>query len=97
MNHAKIKLVGACMLWSVTLVGCTPSEEEMAAMLKQPPRPTELDRLEAFVGTWNGTAEVEVEGVEAAEQDGKLSAELEVGERVVEFEMEEVEGRDELL
>ena len=44
------------------LIGCQPSQEEMATMFKQPPRPAELDRLEAFVGTWKADVEVTMAG-----------------------------------
>ena len=47
---------------SALLVGCQPSEEEMATMFNQPPRPAELDRLEAFVGTWKADVEVTMPG-----------------------------------
>jgi len=44
------------------LIGCQASEEEMATMFEQPPRPAELDRLEAFVGTWKADVEVTMAG-----------------------------------
>ena len=47
---------------SALLVGCQPSEEEMATMMKQPPRPAELERLGAFVGTWKADVEVTMAG-----------------------------------
>ncbi len=37
-------------------VGC--QQPSMAEMMKQPPRPAELDQLEPFVGTWRGTGEM---------------------------------------
>ena len=53
---------------SAFLVGCQPSEEEMATMLKQPPRPAELEQLEAFIGNWSGDAEVKVAGMDEVQK-----------------------------
>lgn len=52
---------------STMLVGCQPSAEEMANFMKQPPRPAELDRLDAFVGNWKSEVEVMMPGSEEPE------------------------------
>ncbi len=53
---------GIVAVWSLMLVGCQPSHAEIEAMLKQPPRPAELDRLKAFVGNWKDDVEVKMAG-----------------------------------
>ena len=62
MKRGQMMTLGMVGLWSVMLVGCQPSEEEMATMFKQPPRPAELDRLEAMVGTWKTDVEFKMPG-----------------------------------
>ena len=47
-------------LWSTTLVvwamvGCGPKEIDMSEMMQAPAKPAELERLQAFVGTWEGS------------------------------------------
>ncbi len=42
--------------------GCQQPKMDMAEMMKPPPRPAELDRLEPFVGKWTGTAEMKMMG-----------------------------------
>ncbi len=64
MKRGQMLALGMVGLWSVMLVGCQPSEEEMATMFKQPPRPAELDRLEAWVGTWKADVEVKMPGTD---------------------------------
>lgn len=62
MRRGQMMTLGMVGLWSLMLVGCQPSEEEMATMFKQPPRPAELDRLGAWVGTWKADVEVAMPG-----------------------------------
>jgi hypothetical protein len=45
-----------------TLVGCQQPKTDLSEMMKPPERPAELDRLEMFVGTWKGVAEMSVPG-----------------------------------
>lgn len=67
MKTHRMILAGMCMLWSHALVGCTPSQEEMAKMMQQPPRPAELDRLEAFLGSWKAEGQVQIKGMDKIE------------------------------
>ena len=62
MKANRILGTGIVALSLFAWVGCQPSQEEMAAMMKQPPRPAELDRLEAFVGNWKAEVEVQMPG-----------------------------------
>ena len=62
MKRAKVMSIVIIAGCSALLVGCQPSEEEMANFLKQPPRPSELNRLDAFVGTWKSDVEVIMAG-----------------------------------
>ena len=45
------------------LVGCQ-QPMNMEQMMTQPPRPTELDRLNIFVGQWEGTMEMTMPGTD---------------------------------
>jgi hypothetical protein len=55
-------LVAAAAAWGVT--GCAPklTMEDMKQM--QPQRPVELDRLNAWVGTWHATGTMEIAGMD---------------------------------
>ena len=57
-------LVGTLGIFGLLLTGCMPSMsiEEMKAMM--PKRPAELDRLNVFAGTWVGTGEATMMGVD---------------------------------
>ena len=46
------------------LVGCQQPKMDMAEMMKPPPRPVELDQLNSFVGTWEGTWEMTMKGAD---------------------------------
>lgn len=53
-------LVGTLTILAVGLGGCQkPNFEEM---MKAPPRPAELDQLNAFIGTWEGNWEMTMAG-----------------------------------
>jgi len=55
----------------VALAGCGPKmtmQQVKEMMSQKPPRPAELDKLDVFVGTWEGTGEMTVPDVE-----GKLT------------------------
>ncbi len=76
-----IVLLAGC---SAFLVGCQPSEEEMATMMKQPPRPAELERLATFIGNWSGDAEVKVDGMDEVQKSkGSTSREWAVDKWVL--------------
>ncbi len=59
---ARIRMFAAALAAMAPLaVGCQPpTDEEIAEMMKQPPRPPELDRLNAWVGSWSGDALVKM-------------------------------------
>ena len=46
------------------LAGCQQPKMDLAEMMKPPPRPAELDQLNMFVGTWEGTFEMTMPGVD---------------------------------
>jgi len=61
------KRMAALLLWVVAmapLTGCMPKMtiEDLKAM--KPQRPAELDRLDAFVGTWESTGECTMAGLD---------------------------------
>ena len=60
MKTARGLCVAALLLTGLGLVGCHKSGT--AAKMQPPVRPAELDRLEAFIGSWQGTAEIRVPG-----------------------------------
>ncbi len=66
------------------LVGCQPSEEEMATMMKQPPRSAELERLEDFVGTWKTDVEFTMaDGDEAKTSSGQNTIQWAAGKSML--------------
>ncbi len=64
MKRTQMITLGLVSMCVVVLVGCQLSEEEMAAMMEQPPRPAELDRLEAELTAQN--EDVNAQTVKAA-------------------------------
>lgn len=66
----------------LAIVGCAPSKEEMAAMMRQPPRPPALDQLDQFVGNWTATAKVKMKD-EVKESTGRNSTEWDLERRVL--------------
>ena len=57
---------------SVVLFGCQPQKMDMEKMMQPVERPAELERLNVFVGTWEGTAMVKMAGSEEyTESHGK--------------------------
>lgn len=57
-------MLGAGLL---AIAGCEQKKMSMAEfkeMMKAPPRAPELDRLDAFVGTWHSETQMEMEGAE---------------------------------
>ena len=66
------------------MVGCQPSEEEMATMMKQPPRQAELERLEDFVGTWKADFQVDVvDGDEVKTNSGQNTIQWAAGKSML--------------
>lgn len=51
----------------LVLVGCQQPGVGMSESMKQPVRPAALDRLDMFVGTWEGTAETRIPAVEGVQ------------------------------
>lgn len=64
MNLRRVCAIGVVAFAPVVLTGCMPkmSMEEMKAM--RPERPAELSKLDRFVGTWQGTGEATMAGLE---------------------------------
>ena len=60
MNRKKMSYILMLPLTSIVFTGCMPkmTVEEMRAMM--PPRPVELDKLNAFIGKWKFTGEAEM-------------------------------------
>jgi hypothetical protein len=60
MLRTTLIFIGAVAILFAGLAGC--QKPNMEEMMQQPPRPAELDRLDAFVGTWEGTWEMSTPG-----------------------------------
>ncbi|HEY3245508.1 MAG TPA: hypothetical protein VGM03_19365 [Phycisphaerae bacterium] len=56
---SRTKTVGACIVCALWIVGagCQQPKGDMAEMMKPPPRPAELDKLDMLVGRWEGNFE----------------------------------------
>jgi hypothetical protein len=71
------KRIGLCMIVmavvGLSLTGCMPKMtiEEMKAMM--PERPVELDKLNMFAGTWEGTGEATMAGLDQVLKTGGMS------------------------
>ena len=61
MTRAGFLSTAVIALTSIAFVGCAEPKVDFEPM-EPPPRPAELDRLDVFVGTWEGTAEITVPG-----------------------------------
>lgn len=56
------------------MVGCMqPTEAELAEMMRQPPRPAALDRLDRMIGTWEDSAEITMFGKTTTSQGRSAS------------------------
>lgn len=64
MTRSKMFSVLVAGLTAVALVGCAEPEPMDMQEMQPPPRPAELDRLNCFVGTWEGKYEVKIPGTE---------------------------------
>jgi hypothetical protein len=62
MSRSRIIGAGLAAVVAAMLIGCQQPQVDMAEMVKAPPRPAELDRLDMLVGAWEGTAEMKVVG-----------------------------------
>lgn len=60
MIRTRFAVAGVAALLAVGLAGCQQPEIKLADILKVPPRPAELDRLEMFVGRWEGAGEMKL-------------------------------------
>ncbi len=86
MRRTRLAAAVLGLVGIVTIVGCTGPQHDMAAMkdMKPPPRPAELDRLEMWVGTWEGTMEMHMAGAEKPMQwTGKSVIQWEVDKHVL--------------
>jgi hypothetical protein len=62
MTRKKVFSVLVAGLTAVALVGCGETKPMEMQEVKRPPRPPELDKLNCFVGTWEGTYEMKMPG-----------------------------------
>ena len=62
MMRGTFAIVGMLALLAAGLTGC--QQPNMDEMMKPPARPAELDQLNVFVGTWEGTYEMTMPGVD---------------------------------
>ncbi len=59
MRFHRTSVSTVVLLCIASVTGCMrPSDAEIAEMMKQPPRPAELDRLDSMIGSWEGDAEI---------------------------------------
>jgi hypothetical protein len=61
-RSATLLFVVSCLAATCLMAGCASHEMDMEDMA-MPQRPAELDQLNAFVGTWVGTAEMTMAGM----------------------------------
>ena len=81
MTRARLARCAAFLTVPVILFGCNEPKADMEAG-GPPPRPAELDRLDMFVGSWEGTAEIMMPGAdEAMTSTGKNEATWELDKR----------------
>ena len=73
-------LASLLMVSMCAAVGCEQKKVSMEEMMAPPPRPAELDQLDAFVGTWRGESDMVVAG-----NDETMTSE---GESVVEWSID---------
>jgi hypothetical protein len=64
MIRSTFTVIGVFALLAGALTGCQQPKMDLAEMMKPPPRPAELDQLNPFVGTWEGTWEMSMKGAE---------------------------------
>lgn len=62
MNRLWVAGAGSLALLAAALAGCQQPRIDISEMMKAPPRPAELARLDRFVGTWEGQAEMSAPG-----------------------------------
>lgn len=85
-------LSAALLAISLFLVGCQqqPSQPvDMSEAMKPPPRPAELDRLNSFVGSWEGTMEMKDQSGNVTKGTVKSTSTWEADKRAV---LERIEG-----
>ena len=62
MSRSRIIGAGLAAVLAAMLIGCQQPQSDLAEVMKPPPRPAELDQLDMFIGTWEGTGEVKAAG-----------------------------------
>ncbi len=81
MTRATLARCAAFLTVPAMMVGCSEPTAEMVGG-EPPPRPAELARLDMFVGSWEGTAEMMMPGAdEAMTSTGKNEATWELDKR----------------
>ena len=91
MKHFRHFSLAICML-STLITGCQQSQSQPmnpADMGKPAPRPAELDRLNAFIGSWEGTMEVKDPSGKITKGTGRSTSTWEAEKRVA---LERFEG-----
>ena len=66
MICTRILVTGMTALLMAGLVGCQQPEVDMSEMMQPPTRPAELDRLDMFLGTWEGSFDMKMAGMDEA-------------------------------
>ncbi len=64
MVRRTFALIGILAFLAGGLAGCQQPKMDLAEMMKAPPRPAELDQLNAFVGNWEGNWEMTMQGAD---------------------------------
>jgi len=70
MVRARVCLPCCMAVLAFALSGCGEPKKDMGDMqsMEMPPRPEQLDRLETFVGRWEGTMEMKMAGSEETQK-----------------------------
>ena len=88
MTRATLARCAAFLTVPAMMDGCGEPTAEMEGG-GHPPRPAELARLDMFVGSWEGTAEITMSGEdEAMTSTGKNEVTWELGDRFLVHELE---------
>lgn len=64
MTRSTFTIVAAAAFLAGGLVGCQQPKMDLEKMMTPPARPPELDQLNPFVGTWEGTWEMKTKGTD---------------------------------
>lgn len=64
MRGSERVVLAAALVAVSAISGCQQKAASMEDMMQPPPRPAELDKLNVFLGTWEGTAEMRMAGTD---------------------------------